>query len=44
MNDDPLDKVQRMFNDQDSRRQLVEKLEESFSELDTTLNIKVNSS
>ena len=44
MNDDPLDKVQRMFNDQDSRRQLIEKLEESFSELDTTLNIKVNSS
>jgi len=24
MNDDPLDKVQRMFNDQDSRRQLTE--------------------
>lgn len=44
MNDDPLDKVQRMFNDQDSRSQLIEKLEESFSELDTTLNIKVNSS
>ena len=43
MNDDPLENVQRMFNNIDSRSQVSEKLEESFSDLDTTLNIKVNS-
>ena len=43
MNDDPLENVQRIFNNIDSRRQVSEKLEESFSDLDTTLNIKVNS-
>ena len=43
MNDDSLENVQRLFNNIDSRRQVSEKLEESFSDLDTTLNIKVNS-
>lgn len=43
MDNDPLENVQRMFNNIDSRRQVSEKLEESFSDLDTTLNIKVNS-
>lgn len=43
MNDDPVENVQRMFNNIDSCMQVSEKLEESFSDLDTTLNIKVNS-
>lgn len=43
MDNDPLDNVQAIFNNIDSRRQVSEKLEESFSDLDTTLNIKVNS-
>ena len=44
MVDDPLDAVQRMFKNTEERKQMIEKLEESFSDLDTTLNIKVNSS
>ena len=43
MDNDPLENVQAIFNNIDSRRQVSEKLEESFSDLDTTLNIKVNS-
>ena len=43
MNDDPLENFQRIVNNMDSRSQVSEKLEESFSVLDTTLNIKVNS-
>lgn len=44
MVDDPLEAVQRMFKNTEERKQMIEKLEESFSDLDTTLNIKVNSS
>jgi len=43
MDNDPLENFQLMVNNIDSRRQVSEKLEESFSDLDTTLNIKVNS-
>ena len=43
MDNDPLENFQQMVNNIDSRRQVSEKLEESFSVLDTTLNIKVNS-
>lgn len=44
MSNDPLESVQRMFKNTEERKQMIEKLEESFSDLDTTLNIKVNSS
>ena len=43
MDNDPLENFQLMVNNIDSRNQVYEKLEESFSDLDTTLNIKVNS-
>ena len=43
MDNDPLENFQLMVNNIDSRNQVSEKLEESFSDLDTTLNIKVNS-
>lgn len=43
MDNDPLENFQRMVDNIDSRRQVSEKIEESFSDLDTTLNIKVNS-
>ena len=43
MDNDPLENFQLMVNNIDSRKQVSEKLEESFSDLDTTLNIKVNS-
>ena len=43
MDNDPLDNFKAMVNNIDSRRQVSENIEESFSNLDTTLNIKVNS-
>ena len=43
MNNDSLENFQQMVNVIDSRKQVSEKIEESFSDLDTTLNIKVNS-
>lgn len=43
MDNDPLENFKQIVDNIDSRRQVSEKLEESFSVLDTTLNIKVNS-
>lgn len=43
MEDDPLSNILNMQKNIEHKRQVVEKLEDSFSDLDTTLNIKVNS-
>lgn len=44
MNDDPLLKLQNMHKIISDRKQVIENIEESFSDLDTTMNFKVNSS
>lgn len=44
MDDDPLLKFQNMQKSISDRKQVIEKIEESFSDLDTTMNFKVNSS
>jgi hypothetical protein len=43
MSDDILRMIQKQSENIDSHKQLVEKVEESFSDLDTTINFKVNS-
>ena len=43
MTDDPFLRFQKQSQAMDNHRQLVEKVEESFSDLDTTINFKVNS-
>lgn len=43
MSDDILQMFKKQSENIDSHRQLVEKVEESFSDLDTTINFKVNS-
>lgn len=40
---DPLECFKSMQQDLDQRRELVEKIQESFTDLDTTFNFKVNS-
>ncbi|OTG85811.1 hypothetical protein [Acinetobacter sp. ANC 3832] len=40
---DPLEAFKGMQQDIEQRRDLVEKIQDSFSDLDTTLNFKVNS-
>lgn len=40
---DPLEAFKGMQQDIEQRRELVEKIQESFSDLDTTFNFKVNS-
>ena len=39
---DPLSNLKNMQKCIDEKRQLIEKIEESFSQLDTTINFKVN--
>lgn len=43
MSDDILCMIRKQSENIDSHKQLVEKVEESFSDLDTTINFKVNS-
>lgn len=40
---DPLEAFKSMQQDIDQRRELVDKIQQSFTELDTTFNFKVNS-
>ena len=39
---DPLSNLKNMQKGIEEKRQLIEKIEESFSQLDTTINFKVN--
>lgn len=39
---DPFSNLKNMQKGIDEKRQLIEKIEESFSQLDTTINFKVN--
>ena len=40
---DPLEAFKSMQQDIDQRKELVDKIQQSFTELDTTFNFKVNS-
>lgn len=43
VDNDPLTNLKNMQKSIDEKRQLVEKIDESFLDLDTTMNFKVNS-
>lgn len=40
---DPLNSFKQMQKNIEDRKQLIEKIDESFADLDTTMNFKVNS-
>ena len=42
-NNNHLSELRKMFESTDDKKQLIEKLDESFFDLDTTMNFKVNS-
>ena len=42
VDNDPLANLKNMQKSIDEKRQIIEKIDESFSQLDTTINFKVN--